>query len=265
MEPFAGRKPRSPGPNAGRRYKKQGESWPRMEDDDPRRKLIDDNRGIAGLIAKRYVEEGKRFGLTFDDLVSAGYEGLLEAAYRYDEGAKNGFCTFAGHWIHRYIRNEIHRQNVIHIPRCAFRPENRDRPFFAPFVAAASRVGSFGMMTDGLDGRVVFDVDPRPSDPSLDIERRDDLAALDRALARLSEQERTVLRMRGEDATLREVADQLGCSYEWVRQVQRTAMRKLRAEMGAPEKGHRPRFYGTRRARPKANGWSDSLTSRPSA
>ena len=52
-----------------------------------------------------------------DDLVQAGWLGLLEAYNKYDESYQNKFLTYASFYVTKHIREVIHKNNVVEFPR----------------------------------------------------------------------------------------------------------------------------------------------------
>jgi RNA polymerase sigma factor (sigma-70 family) len=78
-----------------------------------RESLILNNLGLAGWVAKRFVGRG----LDWDDLVSAGYVGLIEAANRFDPAMGVRFSTYAPYWIRQAIGRAIHQGgSTIQVP-----------------------------------------------------------------------------------------------------------------------------------------------------
>lgn len=67
------------------------------------------NGGLVNLIAKKYLEKG----LTFDELWSAGNEGLLKAInkFNYSERAIEGFSTYISTAIENQMRMELRKYN----------------------------------------------------------------------------------------------------------------------------------------------------------
>ena len=55
--------------------------------------------------------------LELDDLVQAGWLGLLEAYNKFDESYKNKFLTYASFYVNKHIQEVIHKNNVIEFPR----------------------------------------------------------------------------------------------------------------------------------------------------
>lgn len=67
--------------------------------DPVREKLVTDNMNLVHFLAKKFLNTG----MEYDDIVSAGYVGLVKAAEQFDEGRGFAFSTFAG----RCITNEM--------------------------------------------------------------------------------------------------------------------------------------------------------------
>ena len=90
---------------------------------------------------------------------------------------------------------------------------------------------------DDPDGQTLGDrlTDPSESDPSEPLDRARLRDVLDHSLGRLGSRERKVLRWRfgldeGDEQTLQQIGERLGLSRERVRQIQASAMDKLRKQ-----------------------------------
>ncbi|NMA67530.1 MAG: sigma-70 family RNA polymerase sigma factor [Clostridiaceae bacterium] len=55
-------------------------------------------------------------GVTFNDAVQAGYEGVLKAAKRFNPEYDASFATYAGHWISGEIRHYIRKEMKYYKP-----------------------------------------------------------------------------------------------------------------------------------------------------
>ncbi|MCR4788916.1 MAG: sigma-70 family RNA polymerase sigma factor [Lachnospiraceae bacterium] len=74
------------------------------------KELIESSEGLIRKIAWDYMKcivDDRRGMVTYEDLFSAGYEGLLEAAQRYDAKKKVKFSTYAYSWIKNAILKEL--------------------------------------------------------------------------------------------------------------------------------------------------------------
>lgn len=76
-----------------------------------REKYILDNLKLVKYIASKYYTDN--FGIDFDDLVSYGNMGLIDAANKYDEMRNCKFSTYASLKIRSYIIDEIRRNSPI--------------------------------------------------------------------------------------------------------------------------------------------------------
>lgn len=52
-----------------------------------------------------------------DDLVQAGWVGLLEAYNKFDESYNNKFLTYASFYVRKHIQETIHKNTVVEFPR----------------------------------------------------------------------------------------------------------------------------------------------------
>lgn len=74
-------------------------------------KYILDNMNLVRYIASRYYTEN--IGIDYEDLVSYGTMGLIDAANKYDEDRSCKFSTYAALKIKSYIIDEIRRHSPI--------------------------------------------------------------------------------------------------------------------------------------------------------
>ena len=66
---------------------------------------MQENIGLAFRYAESYCR--RNTALTMDDLLQAGYMGLIMAADRFDPGKGYRFSTYAMYWIRKYVRLEV--------------------------------------------------------------------------------------------------------------------------------------------------------------
>ena len=73
-------------------------------------KLLLGNTGFVGQIVK---QSGIRGGIEMEDLIQAGYVGMLEASRKFDLESTTQFTTFAHHWIQGAVTREGYRMGSI--------------------------------------------------------------------------------------------------------------------------------------------------------
>jgi RNA polymerase primary sigma factor len=220
-------------------------------------RLVNANLRLVIANARKY--EG--FELSLLDLIQEGILGLIRAAEKFDHRKGFKFSTYATFWIRESIQRAIaKRARPIRLPVHVGQRERRiDRARSALTaelgrdptddelatateldVAAVREARSISRVVTSLD-RPVGDEDGTPfgaliasnePGPQEQVEAVVRLEALRRALMRLSERERTVLKLRygiggGEPRPLREAGRELGISSEAVRQLERRALAEL--------------------------------------
>lgn len=220
---------------------------------------------IEGALA--YVPAvARRFSgtaLTFDELLSAGNLGLVEAALRFDPTRNVKFVTYADWWIRKTILKAIQEQTgPVRLPRYRLEqlrdlhdtrlrlterigrePDTDeiaraiDRPAGeVRFLLSMGRRGvSIEQSISGDESRPLVSVladDPDKGPQSMLI-RQDFMRHVRRLVDDLETRERRVLMLRfglvsQSPMTLREVGRELGISRERVRQIERRALSQLR-------------------------------------
>ncbi|MGQ9628998.1 MAG: sigma-70 family RNA polymerase sigma factor [bacterium] len=218
--------------------------------------LVKSNLKFVVSIAKKYTQ----FGLPLMDLISEGNMGLIRAAEKFDpkEGVK--FISYAVWWIRQSIYQAIaEHRSIVRVPTNKVWDSYRIRRTYEDFsqehgrspttdeivekldispsavsnILRASGYVSLNSAVSDEDGRelssfVVADEDGFDK-MQLDMMRDD----INEALKSLTEKEQEVLKMRyglenGEFLTFTEVGRRIGLSKERVRQIEKTAIRKLR-------------------------------------
>lgn len=203
--------------------------------------LVQSNLRLVVKIAKKY-----RFGIaSLEDLIEEGNIGLMEAARRFDPTRGVRFGSYASWWIRKYIRASVNRQRLQSGFPVAPRSSLRDSDGLGDKAPARARneaamrlwrrIMSFEEFPRGSSGRNPIEsrvaaVAPTPDEQVNEIQVSERLREV---LDLLSEKERHILEARhGLNGTphqsLQQIADELGCTREWVRQLAQRALSRAR-------------------------------------
>lgn len=224
--------------------------------------LIEENMRLVLKIANDFLGRG----LAWDDLVSEGNMGLINAARRFDASRGAKFSTYSAWWIKQAIRQAIadHAKTVrvpigtqLNIGRIKRAVRTlTEKSGRTPTDEEVAREAKLPLVTvqrlrdtrqvdmqslnaqvhgdDAADGTELLNLiaDTEADSPDKALIRVEEVEQLLKLLDRLSERERRILRLRfgldGEAVrTLDEVGAELNCSNERVRQLQNRALRKL--------------------------------------
>lgn len=233
-------------------------------DADARQQLLNEHLGLVHFVA-RQVARGLAVDMDFDELVSAGTLGLMNALESFDPKRGLAFSTFAAPRIRGAILDELRRQD--HVPRSIRRKTreiNAAREALARQLArpvtdreTADQLGvdveTLWRWQADVEGAVHLPLDrsTAPQDDSgitpaeqLVTEEENEIESklnheqevdhLRAAIMKLKEQERTVLSLYYyEELKLHEIAEILDLTESRVSQIRSKALSRLRAQIGA--------------------------------
>lgn len=231
-----------------------------------RSQIVEANRGLVWHVARRFPRHAMA-GMDLDDLVQAGFLGLLRAIDGFDPSRGVQFSTYAVPWIRQSIRRamENHGASIrlpVHVQEdmaamARAQETLRQRLGHEPDVAAISAEANLssrrvqrllrvsgdpvslatpigGNARRDEDQRQLADTIPDVSvDPVADALAIVEREAIERLFAAaLDPREQLVLRLLfgfdGEPMTLADVSQRIGRTRERVRQIKERALAKLR-------------------------------------
>jgi len=239
------------------------ERWHKHHDVDARRTLLDQHLGLVHHVA-RQIAHNLPAEVEFDDLTSAGTLGLVRALEVFDPNRGLEFSTYATprirgaildelreqDWVprsvrrkHRRIRDAVRRleQSLKHGPDPSQIAEELaiDLPTYWHWLGEIEQSVLVPMQAPAPSYSGAHGLDETLADPDAPIlgaalEREEDGASLERALATLPPKEGIVLALYYyEELTLRQIGEVLHLTESRVSQIRTQALRRLRSRMGA--------------------------------
>lgn len=228
-------------------------------DEAARQKMIESNLRLVVNIGKRYINRG----LPFSDIIEEGNLGLMKAVekFKYEKGFK--FSTYASWWIRQSIERAIINQTrTIRLPVHIAESINSFMSVLGPLIQDLGREPSVEEVAEKMNveieevrkirqiirktyslDRPLGDKDENslkdiiedtailsPAKTTEGIKRREEII---KWLELLKEMEREIILMRfgldgSEPRTLEVIGKQFGITRERVRQIEATALSKLR-------------------------------------
>ncbi len=235
-----------------------------------RDQLVNHNLRLVFSIAGRLTTRG----VPYRDLIQNGVLGLIRAAEKFDHSKGYRFSTYAFNWISQAVRNTIedqrgivrypsgvneqmarlHRQRLHHINSTGCEPDvqtlAQQLKMKPEAVRQLQQVGNLSVSLDAQpngdsDGVALGDTlagGPFPS--TAGIAEQESLNRCLMQSIRILEptEQRVVIQRwgldRGDPRTRAEIAVQMDVSTEWVRQLEVSALKKLRNDAGVVEAYH---------------------------
>ena len=224
------------------------------------------NEGLVRKYANAYYHY---FGndLEFDDLMQAGFLGLLLATEKYNFAKESAFSTYAVFWIKQAISRQIYDEGYriripVHMMEKIARMTRLDNKYGIDSMDYRKRIQCIAQEMEITEDEVEKLIELKhqflgnvsldtplgeeeestigefiPADEEYDVENiviNNALSSLlDTLLATLPQKEEKILRMRfgfydGNPKTLEEIGKEFGVTRERIRQIEEKALRKLR-------------------------------------
>lgn len=186
----------------------------RDEDARAKSRLIEHNLRLVVYIAKKFDNTG----VGVEDLISIGTIGLIKAINTFNPEKKIKLATYASRCIENEILMYLRRNSKTKMEVSIDEPLNVDWD------------GNELLLSDilGTEEDVIYK----------DMETEAEKNLLLKAIAKLSERERTIVQLRfgidtkdGEEKTQKEVADLLGISQSYISRLEKRIIKRLRREI----------------------------------
>lgn len=187
-----------------------------------RNRLVMDNKRTADIIAGRnsFRSWGRKVGLLQEDLRQDAFEGLVEAAKRFDENRGVEFNTYGVYWARSKITADIFHNRLFSGLKLR--------------EAASIPVHSFEQPQTEDDTPYVEKISAPQKDHENEIDIEKLLTILREIVGRFKERQRFVVQARfflKNQMSRSEIGTKLGVSRERVRQMELKALKDIRKEL----------------------------------
>ncbi len=183
-------------------------------DDEAKSVLVEHNLRLVVYIAKKFDNTG----IGVEDLISIGTIGLIKAIHTFNPDKNIKLATYASRCIENEILMYLRRNNKTKMEVSIDEPLNVDWD------------GNELLLSDilGTEEDVIYK----------NLEDEVDKALLNKALEKLSDRERIIIKLRfglntvdGNERTQKEVADYLGISQSYISRLEKKIIKRLKKEM----------------------------------
>lgn len=183
-------------------------------DDEAKSVLVEHNLRLVVYIAKKFDNTG----IGVEDLISIGTIGLIKAIHTFNPDKNIKLATYASRCIENEILMYLRRNNKTKMEVSIDEPLNVDWD------------GNELLLSDilGTEEDVIYK----------NLEDEVDKVLLNKALEKLSDRERIIIKLRfglntadGNERTQKEVADYLGISQSYISRLEKKIIKRLKKEM----------------------------------
>ncbi|HEV2613099.1 MAG TPA: RNA polymerase sigma factor RpoH [Gammaproteobacteria bacterium] len=222
------------------------ERWFYHQDLEAARQLVLSHLRYVVSTARRYLG----YGLNFSDLIQEGNVGLMKAVKKFDPTVGVRLVSFAIHWIKAEIHEFILKNwRMVKIAttkaqrKLFFKLKSFKEKFGDNMSVISQEMGIKQSTVEDMNQRMMcqdasieeaYDIADHFSDPAKQIESRDDADSKEHlllAMEKLDARSRDIMHRRwlNEDKdTLQDLANEYQVSAERIRQLEKSAMEKLR-------------------------------------
>ena len=229
-------------------------------DENARQTMITSNLRLVVKVAKTYI--GRSSNLSFLDLIQEGNVGLMRATEKFDAEKGFRFSTYATYWIKQAISKAIIDQSrAVRLPAHIINELNKFNKAIRDLSQQYGRTPSDKELAEYLNVSVkkiseYYTISKEPCSLDVTIDEDEDTAMIDliadenatkfmdiddlsirdtiySVLNTLSERERKIIELRfgftdGRQHTLEEVGKEFNLTKERIRQLEASALKKLR-------------------------------------